>query len=140
MDRRPAEEIATDRPVANVTQPSQVTIGGPERMQTLKSSPANYNGRGLYACPLDSSRLFGPLARRTPLGVSDTLVSEEGDVAIDRPGAYEPHGFLVAGRAEEALAGSEHDRVDLQPQLVDEIVLHQCMYELKAGPDDDFPV
>ena len=32
-------------------------------------------------------------------------------------------GFLVAGFAEEALASSEHDREDLQPQLVDEVVL-----------------
>src|SRR5207249_3254380 len=55
-------------------------------------------------------------------------------------GAYEPHRFLVAGLAEEALAGPEHDRVDLQAQLVDEIVLHQRAYELEAGPDDDFAV
>src|SRR2546428_177512 len=78
--------------------------------------------------------------RRTPLGVPDALVGEKGDVAIDRLGAYEPHGFLVAGLAEEALAGAEHDWVDLQAQLVDEIVLHQRAYELEAGPDNDFAV
>ena len=38
------------------------------------------------------------------------------------------------------LAGAEHDWVDLQAQLVDEIVLHQRAYELEAGPDNDFAV
>src|SRR5437899_11355691 len=88
----------------------------------------------------DTSRFFGRRRHRTPLDVSDTLVSEKGDVAIDRLGGYEPHGFLVARLAEEALAGAEHHRVDLQAQLVDEIVLHQRAYELEAGPDDDFAV
>jgi hypothetical protein len=49
-------------------------------------------------------------------------------------------GFLVARLAEEALAGAEHDREDLQPQLVDEVVLHQRVHEPEAGRDDDFPV
>jgi hypothetical protein len=53
-------------------------------------------------------------ARHT-LGVSEGLVGEVGDVAIDGLGVDEAHGFLVAGLAEEALAGAEHDRVDLQP-------------------------
>ena len=48
-----------------------------------------------------------------PLGVPDTLVGEEGDVALDGLGVHEAHGFLVAGLAEEALAGAEHDREDL---------------------------
>ena len=65
------------------------------------------------------------------------LVSEKNDFAIHRLGAYETHGFLVACLAEQALAGSEHDRVDFQPQFVDQIVLHQGTHQLEAGPDDD---
>src|SRR5439155_16576615 len=60
-----------------------------------------------------------------PLGVSDGLVGEVGDVAIDGLGVDKAQGFLVAGLAEEALAGPEHDREDLQPKLVDEVVLHE---------------
>jgi len=41
--------------------------------------------------------------------------------------------------AEQALAGSEHDRVDHQSQLVDEVVLEQRGQELEAGGDDDVP-
>jgi len=52
----------------------------------------------------------------------------------------ELHGLLVAGSAEEALAGPEHDRVDHQSQLVDEVVLHQRVPELEARGDEDFPV
>jgi hypothetical protein len=42
------------------------------------------------------------------------------------------HGFLVAGLAEQALADLEGDREDLQPQLVDQVVLDQRAYELTA--------
>src|ERR687897_1312351 len=73
-------------------------------------------------------------------GVANTLVGEENDVALDGLGVDKAHGFLVAGLAEEALAGPEYDREDLQPQLVDEVVLHQRAYELEAGGDDDFPL
>ncbi len=34
----------------------------------------------------------------------------------------------------------EHDRIDHQPQLVDEVVLHQRVHELTAGDDDDVTV
>src|SRR6266545_4907191 len=87
------------------------------------------------------SRAFrndGAVRRR--LGLPDELVGEVDDVALDGLGVDEAHRFLVAGLAEEALAGAEHDRVDLQPQLVDQVVLHQRAYELEAGGDDDFPV
>src|SRR6266496_1229430 len=60
-------------------------------------------------------------AVRRLLGVSDGLVGEVGDAVTDGAGVEEAHGFLVAGLAEEALAGSEHDREDLQPQLVDQV-------------------
>jgi hypothetical protein len=35
--------------------------------------------------------------------------------------------------------GPEHDREDLQPQLVDEVVLDQRAQELEAAGDDDLP-
>src|ERR687897_3385678 len=73
-------------------------------------------------------------------GVANALVGEENDVALDGLGVDKAHGFLVAGLAEEALPGPEHDREDLQPQLVDEVVLQQRVYELEAGGDDDFPL
>jgi hypothetical protein len=75
-----------------------------------------------------------------PLGVSNGLVGEVGDAVTDVPGAEAAHGLLVAGLAEEALASPEHDRADLHPQLVDQVVLHQRAHELTAGVDDDFPV
>ena len=75
-----------------------------------------------------------------PLDVSDGLVGEEGDAVVECPDVDEAHGFLVAGLAEEALASPNHDREDLQPQLVDEIVLDQRVHKLKAGGDVDLPV
>jgi len=79
-------------------------------------------------------------AVRRPLGVSDELVGEEGEAVTDGLGIDEAHWFLVAGLAEEAFAGPEHDRVDDQPQLVGEVVLDQRALELIAGVDDDVPV
>src|SRR5580700_4866859 len=73
------------------------------------------------------------------LGVPDEGVGEVGETVTDGPGIDQAHGFLVAGLAEEALAGPEHDRVDRQPQLVGEVVLDQRVYELEAGGDDDVP-
>ena len=52
----------------------------------------------------------------------------------------EPQRLLVARLAEEALAASEHDREDHQPQLVDEVVLEQRLHELGAAVDDDVAV
>jgi hypothetical protein len=75
-----------------------------------------------------------------PLGVSDGLVGEEGDAVVECLGVDEAHGFLIAGLAEKALAGPEHNRVDLQPQLVDEVMLYQRAQELEAAGDDDVPV
>src|SRR3954470_5219441 len=79
--------------------------------------------------------------RAEPLSGSDpdALVGEEGDLAVDGLGAQQAHGFRVADLAEEAFAGAEYDRVDLQPQLVDEVVLHQRPHELEAGHDEDVP-
>lgn len=41
--------------------------------------------------------------------------------------------------ASAALAGAEDDREDDQPQLVDQVVLHQRVHERTAGVDDDLP-
>ncbi len=80
----------------------------------------------------------GPVA--SPLGVPDELVGEEGETVTDSPRAQEAQGLLVTGLAEETLASPEHDREDDQPQLVDEVVLHQRAHQLIAGVDQDFPV
>ena len=74
------------------------------------------------------------------LCASDELVGEEGEAVTDGLGVDEAHGLLVAGLAEEALAGSEHDWEDDEPQLVDEVVLDQRVHELVAGVDEDVPV
>jgi hypothetical protein len=49
------------------------------------------------------------VANGRPFGVSDALVGEEGDAVTDGLRVDEAHGLLVAGLAEEALAGPEHD-------------------------------
>src|SRR5215472_11105324 len=77
---------------------------------------------------------------RRPLGVPGGLVGEAGDAAFEGLSAGEAQGFLVAGPAEQALAGPEHDREDLQPQLIDQVVLDQRVYELEAAGDDDVPL
>src|SRR3954451_6108747 len=77
---------------------------------------------------------------RRPLRRRDELVGEKGEAATDRLRIDEAHGLLVAGLAEEALAGPEHDREDDQPQLVDQVVRDQRAPELVAGRDDDLSV
>src|SRR6266508_2466826 len=64
------------------------------------------------------------------LGVADDVVGEVGQAVTDGLGGEEARGLRVAGLAEEALAGSEHDREDEQPQLVDQVVVHQRDPEL----------
>ena len=72
--------------------------------------------------------------------VADWLVGEEDQAVTDGAGVDEAHVFRAAGLAEESFASTEHERVDHQPQLVDEVVLYQRVHELKAGIDDDVPV
>ena len=83
---------------------------------------------------------FGTLAPSDAARRPDRLVGEVGDAALEGLGVEEAHGFLIAGLAEQALAGPEGDRVDPQTQLVDQVVLDQRAYELKAAGDDDVPV
>src|ERR1700716_4441499 len=78
-------------------------------------------------------------AVRRPLGLPDELVGEVCEAVTDGPGVEEAHGLLVAGLPEEALASPEDDRVDHQPQLVDQVVLHQRAHELTAGGDGGLP-
>src|SRR6266581_8731017 len=81
-----------------------------------------------------------PVVALRPLGVWDALIGEVGDIAIEGLAVDQAHGLLVAGLAEEPLAAAEHDREDLQPQLVDKVVLHQRAQELEAAGDDDVPL
>ena len=83
----------------------------------------------------------GALSRGLPVGtLPDELVGEEDEAVTNGLGIDEAHGLLVAGLAEEALAGPEHDWEDDQPQLVDQVMLDQRAPELIAGRDDDFSV
>src|SRR5436190_664534 len=112
-------------------QSSRARIG---RYGTVRNvSPAPYE-RGR-----DWARVLSRSAREA-VGVPDRLVGEVGDAALEGLGAGEAHGFVVAGLAGQALAGPGGDREDLQPQLVDQVVLDQRAYELKAAGDDDVPV
>ncbi len=67
------------------------------------------------------------------LRLSDGFVGHYG-YAINKGTRFEEaHGFRPACLPEEVLACSEHDRIDLQPQLVREVVLNQHMDELKTA-------
>src|SRR6476660_6036987 len=68
---------------------------------------------------------------------SDSLVGEGRRIAVKGPDVDEAHRLLAGGLAEEAVAGAQHDREDLQPQLIDEIVLQQPAHDLEAGSDHD---
>src|SRR5213080_3253622 len=134
MRREGAASLWRQPGSASRSRPSATKVREPERTTSVRRR----DGHG--------SCLFGKCARPDVdtaaawLGVSDALIGEEDDVALGGPGLDEAHRLLVAGLTEEALAGPEHDREDLQPQLVDQVVLHQRVYELEAGGDDDFPV
>jgi hypothetical protein len=80
------------------------------------------------------------LAARRPLALPDELLGEEDEAANNGLDVDEPHGLLLAGLPEEALARPEHDREDDQPHLVDQVMLDQRAPELIAGRDDDFSV
>src|SRR5262249_31101752 len=82
----------------------------------------------------------GHRLHRHALSGSDDLVDDVWEVVTDDSVGDEAQGQLVAGLVEEAFAGPEHERVDHQPQLVDEIVVDQCVHELETGGHDDFPV
>src|SRR5215475_9475724 len=74
------------------------------------------------------------------LGVPDRLVRQAGDAAVDRLGVYEAQRLPAAGLAEHPPAGAEHDREDLEPQFVHQVVLEQRADELEAAGNDEIPV
>src|SRR5690348_3048312 len=75
--------------------------------------------------------------RDRQLASSDSLVGDVRGVTVEGSGVAEAHLLFIARLAEESLAGAEHDREDLQPQLVDEVVFHQRAHDLNAGWNDD---
>src|SRR5215216_2413426 len=78
----------------------------------------------LLAALWSLSRISGtPALSDDPLGLPDELVCEEDEAVTNGLGIDKAHGFLVAGLAEEALAGPEHDREDDQPQFVDQVMV-----------------
>jgi hypothetical protein len=56
------------------------------------------------------------------------LIDEDRHTVADDLRVGEVKCLLVARLAEEPLAASQHDRVDHQPELVDEVVLDQRLY------------
>src|ERR1700730_7309802 len=72
--------------------------------------------------------------------VSDGLVGEEDEAVADGAGVDEAHGFHGARLAEQTLACPNYAREGHQPQLVDEVVLHQGGHEPSAGVDHDVTV
>src|SRR5258708_22309645 len=111
-----------------------ITVSTTRRYRTRASFP--------HVVLLDAAwpGIAGRVLFASPLRVSGALVSEEDEPVTDGLGADEAHGLLVGGLAEQALAGPEHDRVNEQPQLIDQVVLHERAPELIAGVDDDVPV
>src|SRR3954464_14744649 len=94
--------------------------------------------------PSPAPKLFTPSRRKPPvraarsthtasstgelancLSRSDGFVGQQGEAVTDGPGVEETHRLLVAGLAEQAVAFTQHDREDGQPQLVDQFVLQQ---------------
>jgi hypothetical protein len=68
------------------------------------------------------------------------LVGEEGEAVADGADTDEAHRLLVASLAEEALTCPENERMGHQPQLVDQVVLHQRLHERAAAVDEDVPI
>ena len=62
------------------------------------------------------------------------------NAVVNRAVADEPQALGVAGLAEQALAGPERDRKDLQPQFVDEVVLDQRVHDAKTAEHEDLAV
>src|SRR5438477_3633881 len=65
-------------------------------------------------------------------------VGQEYQAVTDGGAVDEAHGLPDARLTEQAYTGSEHDRKDDQPQLVDQVMLDQRAYELIARVHDDF--
>ena len=128
----PALEVAKVAEAYGVS--SRAVSGRDELHAALEGaigSSATRAGRGSGSPRHGSVLIFGPRsgllsseAGGLPAGtLPDELVGQEGEAVTDGLGIDEAHGLLVAGLAEEALAGAEHDWEDDQPQLVDQVML-----------------
>ncbi len=73
------------------------------------------------------------------LGRSDDFVGEIGKV-VNGPAVDKAHRHFGARLIKEPVTGAEHDRVDHQPHLVDQILLHESVHQLDAARDDDFSI
>jgi hypothetical protein len=109
--RKPGDSEPRKR--TSLTQIASGSVAGRRR-------PAAGPGAAGRALPLAEPGWPGA----APLGVPGALVGEEGESVTDGLRADEAHGPLVAGRAEQALAVPEYDRVDEHAELVDQVVLH----------------
>ncbi len=125
--RRPAPAIAKACPGPGAIRRS----GGRLTAAWLPSTPWFRDLRGRYG---------GRPSTRRPSGVLGTVVREERRISVERPDVDEAHAVHARGLTEEPLAGAEHDRKDLQPHLVDEVVFDQHADNPGAGRDDDVPV
>src|SRR5215813_7316051 len=72
------------------------------------------------------------------LGVSHNLVGDEGQAVSDGVRMDESQGLLAGGLAEKARSIPEYHREDHEPQLVDEVMLDQRVYELVTRVYKDF--
>ena len=110
----------TSAPVTPRTTPLRVAVSRLWRLGCFNRSGAAPDARPCRT-GIRAVRNVGLIRR--PLSLPDKLIREVGEALTDGPGLAEAHRLLVAGLAEEALAGPEHDREDDQPQLVDEVML-----------------
>src|SRR6476659_8275315 len=112
----------------------------PTRIGPIGMPHTSWRSRPARICPREAGAAYSAApASLTRLGVPNGLVGKEEDVVLDDLGVEKAHGLLGTRWAEEAFARSEHDREDLQPELVDQVVLDQRVYQLKAGGDEDVP-
>src|SRR6266536_1837698 len=65
------------------------------------------------------------------------LADEHRDAGAGCLGALERQRALVVAVSEEALSGSEDERVDHEPVLIDQLVRHQRVHERAAAVDED---
>src|SRR5689334_20108623 len=105
---------------------SQICQPRPSRSRwVLRTIPCGMSGTSrAFPC-----RLYG---KRLPLRPED-----QNHRLAGLPGLDVLHRLRRVGVREHALAGTEHDREDHQVQLVDEVVRHQPVDELRAARDED---
>src|ERR687897_2900930 len=108
------------------------------RSTTYTYSSAVRGSQSAWAAYPSATRR-GRLGGQTLAGLG-RLVDEDRDAVAHRLRVLQAQRPLVARRPEQALAVAQDDRVDHQPQLVDEPVLEQPLHERGAAVDDDVAV